>query len=82
MQVHVATFREIQITSTGDVKARNTMTIGEAATATTSIRVDVESDNANTNGYPTLKEYLEREAADGYKLQHMDQSYIITYSEA
>ena len=31
-------------------------------------------------GYPTIKEYLEAEAAAGYTLRHMDQSFIITYN--
>lgn len=30
-------------------------------------------------GYPKIKTYLELEAASGYKLQHMDQTFIITY---
>ncbi len=34
----------------------------------------------NSINYPTVKKYLELEAASGYSLQYMDQNKIITYS--
>lgn len=34
---------------------------------------------ANTANYPTIKTYLGLEASSGYILNHLDQSFIITY---
>lgn len=34
----------------------------------------------NTSGYPNIKSYLEAEASDGYVLNHLDQTFCITYS--
>ena len=42
-------------------------------------RVVSDASVPNSAGNPTVKQYLEAEAADGYKLQHMDQTQIITY---
>lgn len=35
----------------------------------------------NSSGYPTLKEYLEAEAAANYVMSHMDQTTVVTYSQ-
>lgn len=34
-----------------------------------------------SSGYPTIREYLEAEAAIGFTLRYMDQTFIITYLE-
>ena len=34
----------------------------------------------STAGYPTLKAYLEAEAAAGFILQYLDQSIVVTYN--
>lgn len=81
MEVHVATFREVKIDANGQPRVKNGMTIGEVLGSTTEIRVDIDPDNPNTNGYPDVKTYLTREAGDGFMLRHMDQTFIITYSE-
>lgn len=36
---------------------------------------------ASSTGYPTVKAYLEAEAALNFVLYHMDQSFIITYNQ-
>lgn len=33
----------------------------------------------NSAGYPTIKEFLELEAANNYVLRHLDQNTVITY---
>ena len=33
----------------------------------------------NSSGYPTIKAYLELEAAANFKMQYMDMSIIVTY---
>jgi hypothetical protein len=37
-----------------------------------------DSDNPNTNNFPSIKEYIEAEAASGFSLLYMDASFIIT----
>lgn len=80
MQVHVAELTLIQKTAAGSIKRRVEMTIEEALTASTEIRLIDDSDIPNTSGYPTLRGYLELEAADNFQLTHLDQSYVITYN--
>lgn len=41
-------------------------------------RFVVSADN-NTTNYPAIKEYLEREAVDGFILDHMDSNIIVTH---
>jgi len=57
------------------------MTISEAIVSTTEIRVMEDTDNPNTSGYPTVKDYLTLESGDGFKFAHMDQTYLITQED-
>lgn len=41
-----------------------------------------DATNPNTANYPTIDEYLTLEAAANYKLQHLDQTFVITYEAA
>ncbi len=45
-------------------------------------RVIVDAAIANTANNPTVKRYLELEAASNYVLRHMDQNTIITYNQS
>jgi hypothetical protein len=38
-----------------------------------------DSTNSNTSGYPTIAEYLKLEVVQGFILNHLDQSFVITY---
>jgi len=79
MAIHVARLGLVHITATGSVKQHTSMTIGEAATSSSEIRVLVDSGLANTAGYPTVEAYLALEDASGFgTLRHLDQSFIIT----
>ena len=41
-----------------------------------------DSSIPNSSGYPTMKEYIQLEAADDYVVNHIDQSIIITYNQS
>lgn len=77
-QVHVATFKMVMINSLGAV-VPETASMSETLQATKELRVNVDPSISNTAGYPTLAAYLALEAADSFVLQHLDQTYIITY---
>jgi len=41
-----------------------------------------DSNIPSSAGSPTIKEYLELEAAEGFVLKHIDQSFIVTYPKS
>lgn len=79
MTVHVAIIGMIPVSKTGTVKLKNDMTLGDRMVYSEEPRVLVDVALPNTAGYPTIKAYLEAEAGGGFKLQHLDQNYVITY---
>lgn len=81
--VHVAYLQLLPVDSIGNVIDKNspTTTVKRVlATSGTEPRVIVNAGIANTAGNPTIKAYLEAEAAAGFTLKHIDQTMIITYS--
>ncbi len=68
----------VPIDATGNVVNKNVATIGQMATTSSEIRVMPDAAYPNTAGYPTIREYLDLEAADGFLLAHLDQTYVIT----
>lgn len=93
MAIHVATFVQVHVDSmTGEIFTKSGATMNDfksnnltkphqhARNFSTEFRVAVDADIANTAGNPTLKDYLEEEANDGFKFKHVDQTYIITES--
>lgn len=56
-------------------------TINQLKRTSQDMLVIPDSTISTSSGYPTIKAYLEAEALEGYILKHMDQSYIITYSQ-
>ena len=80
MAVHVARIGLVHINSVGQAKRHVEMTIGEAATSSSEQRVLVDADLPNTAGFPTVVTYLTLEDADGFTLNHLDQTYVITTS--
>ena len=55
-------------------------TIAQRMAATLEMRVMEDSGVTSSAGNPTIKDYLTLEAAAGFKLQHMDNNIIVTYS--
>lgn len=81
MAIHIVTVGVFLIDATGNVidKRKKTTTLQTAINGTSSEhRIIPDADIANSADYPTIKSYLELEEADGFLLQHMDQTYIVT----
>ena len=78
MAIHVARTGIVTVNAAGTVKPKTQMTIGEVGTSSSEFRVLVDTSIANTAGYPTVGDYLVAEAAAGYNLIHLDQTYVIT----
>ena len=68
--VSVATTVMVPIDPTGNPVDKKTASIATMTKTSSEIRVDV-------TGYPTITAYLTTQYAAGWKLIHMDQTYII-----
>jgi hypothetical protein len=68
------------VDAVGNVYQRGTdgKTIKEVLVFQTETRVVENADLPNTAGYPTVKEYLEREAGDDFQLKEVNQSFVVT----
>lgn len=84
MAIHVVTFIQVHVDSiTQEIFTKSGAKLGDFTAKnlnkptqrprdfSTEQRIDV-------TGYPTLKTYLEAEAAAGFKFKHVDQTYVIT----
>lgn len=80
MAIHVARISVFTVDSNGNRidKSRGSHSIKALTDTSTDILVIPDATIPNTTGYPSVKEYLEAEVADGYEFKHMDQSHIIT----
>ena len=80
MVVHVARLGTFTVDANGNRIDKSSMTPSINTMKNTSLAqlVIPDSDYGNTAGYPTVKAYLTLEAAGGFKLRHLDQSFIIT----
>jgi hypothetical protein len=91
MAIHVATFVQVHVDSiTSDIFTKSGAKLNQFESKnlnkptmrprefTTEFRITPDASNTNTDGYPTLKTYLEAEATSGYKFKHVDQTYVIT----
>lgn len=56
-------------------------TINQLKASSQDMLVIPDASISSSAGYPSVKTYLESEAAAGYVLNHMDQSFIITYNQ-
>jgi hypothetical protein len=59
-----------------------TTTINEMKNTKMEFLVIPDSTIPNSAGYPTITAYLKLEAANGFILNHLDQSFLITYKNA
>ena len=78
--VHVAYIQLMPVDPMGNVLDKSTATIKGMMTANTEPRVIADPDIASSAGNPTVKSYIEAEAAAGFGVRHLDQTMIITYS--
>lgn len=82
ISIHVARHGLWRISDVSGKKYRSTNSAGvsfkEAMKFHTDDLVEIDSAINSTAGNPTVKAYLEAEAAVGYSFKHLDESYIIT----
>lgn len=81
VQVHVAELGLFRVDlTTGDVyqPSKGSRSIKQNLNFDTQFRVVIDASNSNTDGNPTIKEYLQLEAAGGYEPVQVFQTMIIT----
>jgi hypothetical protein len=78
LQVHVANIGLQQVDTNGVVFSKQSADMKRVISASTEQRIIPNADLINTSQSPTLKSYLELEAADGFSLKHLDQTFVIT----
>jgi hypothetical protein len=79
-EVHVARVGLFTVDSAGNRldKCCPTTTINQLKDTRQEFLVIADPTIPNSSGYPTLTNYLKAEAASGFSLQHLDQSFVIT----
>ncbi len=77
--IHVVHVAPKQINSAGAVLDKTSATIGDMLESQSELRVLADSAIASSSGYPTIKTYLEREAAIDYVAEHISNTMIVTY---
>lgn len=85
MAIHTANLRLVNLNGNTIVYKNGDSTIGQISKSNSDFRVfEYQSGSApsaaqnNAKTAPTVHEYLEAEAALGFELVHMDQTFIIT----
>jgi hypothetical protein len=68
----------LNVDHNGNIINKSTASISSLLSQTTSVNVIQDGEYVNTQGNPTLKEYLKREAVDGYYLVKLTNAIIIT----
>jgi hypothetical protein len=84
MTVRVAYFAQVVVNQVGAVVDRDapTTTLKDVLTSSSEYRIAPDTTNPSTNTptpYPTLVDYLTREAAAGYKASFVSPAMVITY---
>lgn len=79
-EVHVARVGLFTVDAAGNRldKCCPTTTINQMKDTRLEFLVLPDSGIPNSSGYPSLTNYLKAEAASGFSLQHLDQSFVIT----
>lgn len=82
--IHVVRLSLCNVDQTGAVIKKDDpgTTVKTMMTADTEIRVLADAGVSNSASNPTVKAYLEAEAADDYVLKYIDQNLIVTYNQA
>jgi len=80
VEVHVAELGLMNVASDGIVYQRgaSNISIKKTLSFSTEHRVVIDSSLSTTNGNPSIKEFLEREAANDFEPVQIFQSFIIT----
>ncbi|MDB4489994.1 LamG domain-containing protein [bacterium] len=80
VSVHIARVAAVSVDVLGNVldKDNGSVTIAQYLKTSLEHRMVIDAAIPNTAGNPTIKSYLEAEAADDYVIVHMDQNTIFT----
>lgn len=80
--IRIAYVKPVNINPVGQIvdKNLNTTTISSVMQTETQMRVTPGPLSPNSHDHPTIEQYLIREDADSFVLNHMDNNMIITYS--
>lgn len=81
ISIHVARVAVLSVDHLGNVVKKDdpNVTLKQHLSTHMDHRLIVDAAIPNTAGNPSVKAYLEAEAANDYVLSHMDQSMIVTY---
>lgn len=79
--VHVVSLEMVRVARDGSVYhiTNTTKSIKETLTFSTDWRITPDTDIPNSANYPTLKDYLNLEAAAGFAPVQVTQNTVITY---
>ena len=77
---HVVRTSFVAVDTNGVRIDKNNTTIKTMMSANTEHRIIPDAAIASSTGWPTVKAYIEAEAALGYILAYLDQTTIVTYS--
>jgi hypothetical protein len=83
--IHVVRCSNFTVKADGtriDKSDRNGPSINDMTSTRMEALVIPDSSVPSSANYPTIAAYLALEAAAGYVLKHLDQSFIITYDQA
>lgn len=80
--IHVVYLAPKSIGSAGSPLNKSTATIGEVGNSSLEVRVVPDTGIPNSANYPTIKRYLELEAADNFVVRVLTQTMIVTYDVA
>ena len=78
---HIARIGPKPVSATGTVLDKKSATIGQMLQVTNEMRILQDLTNApSSSGFPTIEDYIKAEALLGYKVQVINQSWVITYN--
>lgn len=77
---HIVYLKLADVTPGGTVVSKDdkTTTLNQIKTSTKQFRVIPDPDVPNSVNSPSIKDYIEAEAANDFQLMHLDQTFIIT----
>ena len=79
IRTHISYIVPTLVNSVGSVVNKATATIAETMQSSTQMRIATDSQNDNTNGNPTLEQYIKEEANDGYVVSFISNTVIVTH---
>ena len=84
MLVHVARLGVFTVDQNGQRinKSSGSATINQLLNTSHEVLVIPDDSIPNSANYPTVKRYLELEAQRNYVLNHLDQTFVVTYNGA